>query len=438
MKCFLFPDIGRVDEALQLHMDGLEANEHVTIRMGMDDEKNGMWNSTIITKADNHGKLLIGDNEQTEENIFSQLIWNLRPIDGKNAEPYTLSKEQTTLNLHIDIEGNSSQRTESRTISRIFKEDYVAEEELPTDLHLTGTYFYPIRKRNLPSLIILGSTSGLTANHLAALFASRGYGAIGLSLAGDTVHGEQTKKSQSQLPIEDVQQVVKWLKNHPSTDEEKIVLYGVSKNSELALLAASKDKNIRGVIAVCPSTHVFQSLHSKRRQSPWTEQGKGVPFIPLSNSFSMLFQSLKEKVKQDQKSTNELYERSLNKYKQKGRTDAIIKVENINGPVLLLSGKEDTYWPSYSMAESIKERLIKNSFPYLVQHSSFEFTGHSFTYPYLPCLFSNNSLLHTDDLIHKSAQAGEKAWAETITFLSKHFPPAKIPTEAIPFQTIGK
>ena len=47
---------------------------------------------------------------------------------------------------------------------------------------------------------------------------------------------------------------------------------------------------------------------------------------------------------------------------------AAIKVENISGPVLLISGTEDEQWPSMEMSEIIMERLTANNFAFPSQH----------------------------------------------------------------------
>lgn len=48
--------------------------------------------------------------------------------------------------------------------------------------------------------------------------------------------------------------------------------------------------------------------------------------------------------------------------------NAEIKVENINGPLLILSGKDDDQWPASAMSDQIIERLKKNNFRYYNKH----------------------------------------------------------------------
>ncbi len=51
---------------------------------------------------------------------------------------------------------------------------------------------------------------------------------------------------------------------------------------------------------------------------------------------------------------------------------AIIQVENINGPIPLLSAKDDELWPSQYMSEKIISRLGEKDFKYRYLHFSFD------------------------------------------------------------------
>ena len=55
---------------------------------------------------------------------------------------------------------------------------------------------------------------------------------------------------------------------------------------------------------------------------------------------------------------------------------AAIKVENINGPILLFSGKDDKVWPSSFMADMIEERIKENSFQHSFENIQYINAGH--------------------------------------------------------------
>ena len=63
---------------------------------------------------------------------------------------------------------------------------------------------------------------------------------------------------------------------------------------------------------------------------------------------------------------------------EKPEPDAVIKVERISGPILLISSKMDTLWPSELAAKKITERLRENDFRYPCRHLSYDHGSHLF------------------------------------------------------------
>ena len=57
---------------------------------------------------------------------------------------------------------------------------------------------------------------------------------------------------------------------------------------------------------------------------------------------------------------------------------AVIQAEKITGPVLLISSKMDTMWPSELAAKQVMKRLQDYDFPYFYQHLSYDYGGHLF------------------------------------------------------------
>lgn len=63
---------------------------------------------------------------------------------------------------------------------------------------------------------------------------------------------------------------------------------------------------------------------------------------------------------------------------QKPNPDAVIRAENITGPVLLISSKMDTMWPSEPASKKIMERLREHNFVYPYKHLSYDYGSHLF------------------------------------------------------------
>jgi dienelactone hydrolase len=56
--------------------------------------------------------------------------------------------------------------------------------------------------------------------------------------------------------------------------------------------------------------------------------------------------------------------------------DAAIKVEHINGPILLLSGADDEVWPSAMMSDMIEQRIKMNNFHFAFENIKYKNAGH--------------------------------------------------------------
>ena len=63
---------------------------------------------------------------------------------------------------------------------------------------------------------------------------------------------------------------------------------------------------------------------------------------------------------------------------------AAIPVERINGPVFMVSGRDDQVWPSFELAEIARRRLEEHNHPWPFEHISYPDAGHGMVAPYAP------------------------------------------------------
>ncbi len=64
--------------------------------------------------------------------------------------------------------------------------------------------------------------------------------------------------------------------------------------------------------------------------------------------------------------------------------EAVIHAEKITGPILLISSKADTMWPSEVAAHKITDRLKSCGFPYPFRHLSYDCGSHLFVPTEMP------------------------------------------------------
>jgi dienelactone hydrolase len=225
---------------------------------------------------------------------------------------------------------------------------------------LVADYFAADPATASPGAIIVlgGSEGGLGGSrNLARRLAAAGFDAIAVSYFGEP--GQSSRLDQ--VPIEPVTRAREWLEARPGPGEAIAVL-GVSKGGELALLTASRDPAIKAVVAAVPSHVVWQGIDMQGGMtgSSWTAGGVPLAYVPydLSNGFI---------------SVHALYAGSL----AAAPAEAGIPVEQIAGPILLVSGQADSLWPSTEMANRVEQRLRAHGFPHGVTHLAYADAGHA-------------------------------------------------------------
>lgn len=231
-----------------------------------------------------------------------------------------------------------------------------------TEGGLVAQYFKPAEPGEHPTILVLGGSEGGKegVRAFARPLAEQGFAVLALSYFGV----EGLPANLEEIPVEYFQKAVGWLAKQPAASQDEIGIYGVSRGSEAALLVASHDMRIRAVVAAAPSHVVWQNINrtSFTPRSSWTLNGQPLDFVPydLSKGFVSVFA---------------LYDGALQR--QMRYPDAEIPVENINGPVLLVSGEKDLLWPSSAMADQVVKRLGQKAFDHSVRHLRYADAGHA-------------------------------------------------------------
>ena len=273
-------------------------------------------------------------------------------------------------------------------------------EEVHAD-GLVAQYIRPTTPGRHPALLILGGSEGGSAGvrRLAAPFAAQGYAVLALSYFGT----EGLPQNLDQIPLEYFASGLRWLAARPEVDGARLGVFGISKGGEAALLVASRNPQIRATVAGVPSNVAWQGIIRPTwdNRSSWSEGGQPLPW--LSYDFSRGFTSILA-----------LYEGALTTAAQ--HPEAEIPVERINGPVLLISGRDDKLWPSSAMSDAVVARLRAHNFRFPVQHLAFDNAGHAAASP--PAL--GNSNMGPDSFVggtgEGNAHARAEGWRATLCF----------------------
>ncbi|PWV56883.1 acyl-CoA thioester hydrolase/BAAT C-terminal domain-containing protein [Chitinophaga sp. S165] len=163
------------------------------------------------------------------------------------------------------------------------------------------------------------------------------------------------------IAIEDVYNAISTAKKNKKVNLGKIAIIGGSRGADLALLVASCYKDISCVIGLSASHAVFPGNTSHLSTSSWTYNNKELPFVPVNEDAVPYMMNGKLRGAFEAMLKDTVAEQL-----------ALIRVENIKGSILLISGTKDEICPSSEMCDRMVRRLRDKHFPYRFEHLKFE------------------------------------------------------------------
>lgn len=225
------------------------------------------------------------------------------------------------------------------------------------------------------ALICFGGSDGKfeLSRMLAAVFQEHGMTALALAY----VMEEGLPVQFYRVPIDPLERAAERLHE---MGYEKVGLWGISKGAELALAAGSLLPDlINAVIAVAPMNTVCQGFVKEKNiqfmpGSAWSFHGEEFPYSRFRQEKFPLGQVLWKSLKAREVTMFDLYSPLV----EAPNPAAVIRVEAITGPILLISSKMDTMWPSELAAKRIMERLREKQFAYPYRHLSYDSGSHLF------------------------------------------------------------
>lgn len=231
-----------------------------------------------------------------------------------------------------------------------------------------GILYLATGRKDKVMIMLSGSNGGMKLTKKCAEFYNRnGIPALAVAL----FKTKQTSKNLDRVPIEYIESAIQWLKRK---GYERIGIDGTSKGSEIALLSATLFKDLSCIIARVPSHFVSEGLvicgKSKRPSgtSCWSYRGHEIPYAPYNvRKFNLPKILMKEK---------ELYLININREKTITE-NALIPIEKIEAPILLLSAVNDTVWPSYESSLYMEKYLKEKEFTYPYKHVAFDNLSHA-------------------------------------------------------------
>lgn len=170
-----------------------------------------------------------------------------------------------------------------------------------------------------------------------------------------------TPEELDRISLDAIRDTILARAKHPKIDASKIILFGGSRGGELVLNLASRYKEFNGVIAASTSHVSFPAITIYANTASWTYKGEDVLYVPAP------LKTIIPAIKGDLYTAHAMMLEDKEAVKK-----AEIPVENINGPVLIISGKYDDQWPASEMSSHIVKRLKNHNFKHYYAHKELD------------------------------------------------------------------
>ncbi|QRF59539.1 acyl-CoA thioesterase/bile acid-CoA:amino acid N-acyltransferase family protein [Variovorax paradoxus] len=416
MKFDSLPSQCLVDQSLEIRLRGLAPGERVALqlcsRFGHE-----VLQSEAFFVADANGTVDATRQSPVAGSYHGVdamgLFWSRAPVPPERVGGIAgLSDDPLTATLRA-VRGNDEAST-AASIRRVYVGDGVRQREV-RERGLVGKLFEPAGTGPHPAVLVLGGSNGSLAwsQEMAALLASHGFAALALAyFAADGL-----PPTLDRIPLEYFGTALEWLAQQPGVMADRIGTVGVSRGGELALLLGAHFPAIGCVIGYVPSGIVWPAYPASGHGA-WTLGGQEIAFastlthaqwdeavargLAREDSFDWYLIPLRDQALLEQTS---------------------IRVENINGPVLLISGEADGLWPSTDLADFALQRLLEKRFPHRAEHLSYPRAGHSIAWPNAPTTMTRSTHAISGETMDMggtpegNARARSASWPRMLAFL---------------------
>lgn len=370
-----------------------------TVRQGV------RWASYAIFEANDEGEVHVGQQVPLEGSTYESadamgLIWSQVPqVDGAR-QLFNLSVfDPIVTNVSVSSLGQGTTTTLTQRLAAPAVKRLDVDED-----GLAGTLFLPEGEGPHPAIMVLNGSGGGINEARAALYASRGYAALALGYFKTPGRPDYISNTH----LEYFQQGLQWLRKHVQPRNDFVAVSGQSRGGELALLlGATFTREVSAVIAYVPSAFVHSAQNAADpavgREGPtWVLDGKPLAHIWENNRHASWLPF-------DEGEAPHRHELAmLTALEDKEAIEpARIRVENINGPIILLSATDDGSWPSSLYCKMIVERLEEHGFKHNVEWIDVQDAGHAVLFPYVP----TTQIVYSHPVSKKVSTGGGEATA---------------------------
>lgn len=391
VRLVVTPTDSLIDAPLTIQATGLPARNRVTITARTVDFFGKAWLGRATFRADAAGRV-DPDRERSSAGTYSGrdamgLFWSMLPVgwhgrtDGLGMAP----APTTTVRLSVSAGGHVVGTTaivRRAWLSNVSVRDTTLESDGIVGHFCSAPSLVP-----RPAIVrIGGSEGGVPGITACSLLASHGYPTLALGY----FDAPGLPSDLANIPLEYFQHALQWLGRQPGVDPSKLVMMGVSRGGEGALLVASVyPELVHAAIAYVPNAYVIAGFPDFTKPA-WTLNGQPVPYLDL---------------------------------REIPTETQTIKVERIAGPIFVVGAVLDALWPSADYVSKIADRLRthgRSDFTALTYYSAGHGVGLELPYLRAPTVGnSRGSRISLGGTPAADAKARDDAWPKLLEFFGR-------------------
>jgi dienelactone hydrolase len=419
-----------IDVPRRIAVEGLAPGEEITLSTRTVRGPDVIWRSTARFRADAQGMIdLQRDAPLSDGSSYAGvsamgLIWSQAPETQGAPREVFAAEPAAALTTEIQLQRADGGTQQGQLVQRLAAEGVTRREVRENrERGLVGTLFLPAGPGPHPAVLVLNGSGGGINEPRAALYASHGYAALALGY----FKAPGLSDYISNTPLEYFETALQWLHREVRPLKGFVALSGQSRGGELVLLLGSLfPELVSAVIGYVPGAVVHSAqnacdpaLGRDSREGPaWLYRGQALPHLWENNRTATWapWDSGPEPRRHTAALLTALQD-----------ADAVerarIRVEQIKGPVLLLSAGDDGSWPSSRYGRMVVERLEQHAHAHAFEQLDFAQAGHSIVLPYVPTtqlVYAHpvsGRLSTTGGAPAPNAQADEASWAGVLRFL---------------------
>jgi dienelactone hydrolase len=417
------PSDDLIDVPRRIFVSGTHADTLIELRTRTARGNGAIWTSRAVFRADAHGVIDLSRDAPVEGDYRDVspmgLIWSQAPVEAGKREVFPADVCEA-LTTYIEVFDANGQRLTEGVLTQRLMASGVQRREMREE-GCVGTLFVPATPGPHPVVLVLNGSGGGINEPRGALYASRGYAALALGYFKTPGLSDYI----SNTPLEYFRRALDWIDRELQPTHGFIAVSGQSRGGELALLlGATYPDRLKAVIGYVPGAVVHSAQNAADpatgREGPtWLLDGKPLPHL-WENNRTASWKPF------DEGPPPHRHERAIRTalLDQEAVERARIRVEQIDGPVLLLSATDDGSWPSSDYSRMVVKKLQQEQHAYPVDHLDFDGAGHAIVFPYVP----TTQLVYAHPVSGRistgggrpaaNAHADEASWRAVLDFLN--------------------